>query len=72
MQFTIFDVETRIDKGLVKAVYFPREEISEEEAYEWNKQTGVCANFDLMTLEEIQTWTGRVIWVPIKEETTYE
>ena len=33
MQFAIFDVETRIDKGLVKAVYFPREEVSEEEAY---------------------------------------
>lgn len=46
--------------------------LSEKEAYEWNKQTGVCANFDLMPLEEIQTWTDRVIWVPIKEETTYE
>ncbi len=39
MQFAIFDVETRVDKGLVKTVYFPREagghpKISEEEAYE--------------------------------------
>ena len=33
MRFTIFDVETRIDKHLLKAIYFPREEISEEDAY---------------------------------------
>lgn len=45
---------------------------SEEDAYKWNRQTGICANFDLMRLEEIQTWTGRVIWVPIKEETIHE
>lgn len=44
---------------------------SEQDAHEWNEQTGVCANFDLRSLEEIQTWTDRVIWVPIKKETTY-
>jgi len=32
--FTVFDVETRIDKGLVKAVYHRGEPIAEEEAYE--------------------------------------
>ncbi len=46
--------------------------LSEEEAHEWNKRTGVCANFELMRMEEIQTWTDRVIWVPIKEETNHE
>lgn len=45
---------------------------SKEEARDWNKRTGICVNFDLMLFEEIQTWTGQVIWVPIKEETTYE
>ncbi len=53
-------------------IAYRREFLSEEEAYEWNERTGVCANFELMTLEEIQTWTGRVIWVPIKEETRHE
>ena len=45
---------------------------SEEEAHEWNEQTGMCANFDLRTLEEVQAWTKRVIWVPIKERITHE
>ncbi len=34
MSYAVFDIETRIHKGLVKAVYASREEISEEEAYE--------------------------------------
>src|SRR6266566_3190738 len=34
MRFAIFDVETRIDKALVKAVLHRHEEIGEEEAYE--------------------------------------
>jgi len=34
MSYAIFDIETRIDKGLVKAVYASREAISEEEAYD--------------------------------------
>ncbi len=33
MQYTIVDIETRIDKTLVQAIYFPHEEISEENAY---------------------------------------
>ena len=34
MHFAIFDVETRIDKALVKAVLHRHDEIGEEEAYE--------------------------------------
>ncbi len=34
MHFAIFDVETRIDKALVKAVLHRHEEIGDEEAYE--------------------------------------
>lgn len=33
MRYTIFDVETRIDKSLVRAVYFPHAEVSDEDAY---------------------------------------
>jgi predicted PolB exonuclease-like 3'-5' exonuclease len=33
MRFTILDIETRIEKGLVRAVYFPHEEVAEDEAY---------------------------------------
>ena len=33
MHFAIFDVETRIDKALVKAVLHRQEEIGDEEAY---------------------------------------
>ena len=51
-------------------IAYRRSFLSEEEAHKWNEQTGICANFELMGLEEIQTWTDRVIWVPIKEETT--
>jgi hypothetical protein len=34
MRFMVFDVETRVDKSLVKAVLHRGEEITEEEAYE--------------------------------------
>ncbi len=33
MRYTIFDIETRIDKRLVREVYFPHETLSDEEAY---------------------------------------
>jgi hypothetical protein len=33
MRYTIVDIETRIDKSLVRAVYFPHMEIVEEDAY---------------------------------------
>lgn len=33
MRYTIVDIETRIDKGLVRAIYFPHTDISEEDAY---------------------------------------
>ncbi|HKA53734.1 MAG TPA: hypothetical protein VKJ47_08730, partial [Candidatus Binatia bacterium] len=33
MRYTIVDIETRIDKSLVRTVYFPHAEVSEEEAY---------------------------------------
>ena len=36
MRYTVFDIETRIDKGLVRSVYFPHaqeEGISDEDAY---------------------------------------
>ncbi|MBI3301983.1 MAG: 3'-5' exonuclease [Deltaproteobacteria bacterium] len=38
MQYTIFDIETRIDKSLVRAVYFPHTEVSDEEAYAQARQ----------------------------------
>ncbi|HUE30934.1 MAG TPA: 3'-5' exonuclease, partial [Verrucomicrobiae bacterium] len=34
MRFAIFDVETRVDKALVRAVLHRHEEIGDEEAYE--------------------------------------
>ncbi len=34
MRYTIVDIETRIDKRLVRAVYFPHEDIDEQEAYQ--------------------------------------
>src|SRR5690349_10785708 len=33
MRYTIVDIETRIEKSLVKAVYVPHEELSDDEAY---------------------------------------
>jgi predicted PolB exonuclease-like 3'-5' exonuclease len=33
MRFTLFDIETRVEKGLIRAVYFPHQELSEDEAY---------------------------------------
>src|SRR5215831_2953882 len=38
MRYTIVDIETRIEKNLVRMVYFPHAEISEEEAYEQARQ----------------------------------
>jgi hypothetical protein len=34
MKYLVFDIETRIDKGLVRSVYHPGQAISDEEAYE--------------------------------------
>jgi len=33
MRYTILDIETRIDKSLVRAIYFPHATLSDEEAY---------------------------------------
>lgn len=33
MRYTILDIETRIDKSLVRAIYFPHTALSDEEAY---------------------------------------
>ena len=38
MRFAIFDVETRIDKTLVKAVFHRHEDIGEEEAYQKTRE----------------------------------
>jgi len=38
VRFAIFDVETRIDKALVKAVFHRREDIGEEEAYQQTRE----------------------------------
>jgi 3'-5' exonuclease len=38
MRYTIFDIETRIEKNLVRAVYFPHTDIAEEEAYQQVRQ----------------------------------
>ena len=38
MRYTIFDIETRIEKSLVRAVYFPHSDIAEEEAYQQVRQ----------------------------------
>ena len=38
MWYTVFDVETRIDKGLVRSIYFPHTDISDEEAYTQARQ----------------------------------
>jgi predicted PolB exonuclease-like 3'-5' exonuclease len=34
MSFAIFDIETRIDKALVRAVMYPHEDLSDEQAYQ--------------------------------------
>jgi predicted PolB exonuclease-like 3'-5' exonuclease len=34
MPYAVFDIETRIDKGLVHSVYFPKEPLTDDEAYE--------------------------------------
>jgi predicted PolB exonuclease-like 3'-5' exonuclease len=33
MRYTIVDIETRIDKGLVREIYFPHTEVSDQDAY---------------------------------------
>lgn len=38
MRFAIFDIETRIDKALVKEVFHRREDIGEEEAYQKTRE----------------------------------
>jgi 3'-5' exonuclease len=38
MRYTIVDIETRIEKNLVRAVYFPHTDIGEEEAYQQVRQ----------------------------------
>jgi predicted PolB exonuclease-like 3'-5' exonuclease len=38
MRYTIVDIETRIDKSLVRAVYFPHADVSERDAYELTRQ----------------------------------
>jgi len=38
MKYLVFDIETRIDKSLVHAVYHPDEKISDNEAYEIVRQ----------------------------------
>jgi len=38
MSFAIFDIETRIDKALIKAVLYPRQELTDDQAYERLRQ----------------------------------
>jgi hypothetical protein len=38
MRYTIVDIETRIEKSLVQAVYFPHQDITETEAYDLARQ----------------------------------
>jgi predicted PolB exonuclease-like 3'-5' exonuclease len=38
MSFAIFDIETRIDKALIRAVMFPHEDLTEEQAYQRFRQ----------------------------------
>src|SRR5215471_540152 len=38
MRYTIIDIETRIDKSLVRAVYFPHTDIADQEAYQQARQ----------------------------------
>ena len=38
MNFAIFDIETRIDKALIRAVMFPHDDVTEEEAYQRFRQ----------------------------------
>ncbi|HEX2278360.1 MAG TPA: 3'-5' exonuclease, partial [Candidatus Tectomicrobia bacterium] len=34
MSFAIFDIETRIDKALIRAVMYPHEDLTDEQAYQ--------------------------------------
>jgi predicted PolB exonuclease-like 3'-5' exonuclease len=38
MNFAIFDIETRIDKTLIRAVMYPHDDVTEEEAYQRFRQ----------------------------------
>lgn len=38
MRYTVVDIETRIEKSLVRAVYFPHAELSDADAYEQARQ----------------------------------
>jgi hypothetical protein len=38
MSFAIFDIETRIDKALIRSVIYPHENVTEEQAYERFRQ----------------------------------
>jgi predicted PolB exonuclease-like 3'-5' exonuclease len=38
MSFAIFDIETRIDKALIRAVMYPHEDLTEEQAYQRFRQ----------------------------------
>jgi len=38
MRYTIFDIETRIEKNLVRVVYFPHTDMMEEDAYQQVRQ----------------------------------
>lgn len=45
MLYAVFDIETRIDKALIRSVYYPKESITDDEAYaracaERTEQTG--------------------------------
>src|SRR5882672_4050538 len=38
MRYTIVDIETRIDKSLVRAVYFPHADLADQDAYQQVRQ----------------------------------
>ncbi len=48
--FTIFDIETRIDKALLNRVFFANSGLSDSEAYERFRQEGRNADFMPLTL----------------------
>ena len=50
MAFAVFDIETRIDKRLLNQVFFPRDNLSDEEAYERFRQDPRNRSGDFMPL----------------------
>lgn len=49
-------------------IVFKKSFTSKKEAEDWNESTGICPNFTLMSVEDIEAWEGEVIEVPYSQK----